>query len=196
MSYINFKLLFEKGLSSSDYMLLQCCRQQKFEKLGDCLSELCGGETEPLLQLEDKGLVEFVKGEKKDSFFDRARTSKDGLKLLDSLGVSGVTEEDETIWNWLADRFRAQDKNVGNAKKGKYYLAQFRVQSGIDKNKLAFLCNKYIKDEKRMEFSQVLEYVFFKPTNMYSSKFDLEQSKLWQFYLDHKEMFDKKFETL
>jgi hypothetical protein len=196
MSYINFELLRATGLSGLDYVLLQCCRQQKFEKLGDYLSDLCGGEPEALLQLEDRGLVEFIKGEKKDSFFDRARNSKAGNKVLDTLGVSGVTPEDEKIWDWLERKFRAKDKNVGNAKKGKFYLAQFRVQSGIDKNKLAILCNKYIKDEKRMEFSQVLEYVFFKPVNMYSAKFDLEQSKLWQYYLDHKQMFDKEFEKL
>ena len=85
---------------------------------------------------------------------------------------------------------------IGNRKKTKLYIALFRVNSQISKNKLAHLIYTFITDEKEMEYSQKLEYLFFKPSHMYQSKFDIEQSRLYQYYLKHKEVFDKQFENL
>ena len=196
MAYINFPLLKTRGLSQSQYLILQCCKQQKFEDLHETLIELCNEDVEELFTLEEKGLVQFIKGKARDTFFQRARSSKSGDDLLELLETAAVTEEDIIIWDWLANIYKKRDKKVGNAKKGKFFLAQFRIQSGINKNNLSFLCHAFIKDPAKMEWSFQLDYVFFKPDNVFTTKFDLEQSKLWHYYKDNQEYFDKKFAEL
>ena len=193
MAYINFNLLTEKGYDYIDALVLQMCKQMKFEDISQHLMALSNYEVEFLLRYEDIGLVTFIKGSPKDNMFQKARLTKEGQKLLDSLEVASITEEDEKIWDWLAAYYKKIGKQVGNTKKGKRYLAQFRLDSGINRNKLVYLCKSFIDDESRMEYSIVLEYVFFKPFNVYSTRFSLEDSKLWKYYLEHKDTFDEEF---
>lgn len=196
MAYINFKLLRKKGLTMTDYTILQCCKQAKFEDLSEELMEFCNEDVEQLLKYEDSGLIKFVKGKAKDTFFQRARLSKEGETLMANLEAVDATEEDIVIWDWLANIYKKNEKDIGNSRKGKMYLAQFRAASGIDRNRLSFLCSKFIKDESRMEYSHRLDYVFFKPPNIHAVKFDLEESKLWKYYLQSREFFDKRFEEI
>jgi hypothetical protein len=67
------------------------------------------------------------------------------------------------------------------------------VNSSIHKNNLAFLCKTFIEDPDQFEYSKRLEYLFFKPANLFSVKFDIEGSRLYQYYLKHKTEFDDKF---
>lgn len=177
-------------------MILQCCHQMRFEDLSEDLIKLCDDEVETLLRYEDKGLVQFVKGKSKDTFFQRARLSKHGSKVLEDLGTAIITEEDIIIWDWLVGFYRKEGKEIGNSKKGKLWLASFRVESGIDRNRLSFLCQKFITDETQMDYSHRLDYVFFKPPNIHSVKFDIEESKLWKYYNRSKAFFDARFETI
>lgn len=200
MAYINIKLLESKKITFVDYFLLQCCKQMKFEDVSESLVELarlCNtDEMEPLLELEQQGLVVFVKGKAKDNMFQRARLSAKGSEWMDLFETPEITEEDIVIWDWLVLKYKEKDKKIGNSKKGKLWLANFRVQSGIDRNKLSLLCDTFIKDESRMEWSFQLDYIFFKPSSLFSVNFQLEDSKLWSYYQDHKEFFDKRFATM
>ncbi len=78
----------------------------------------------------------------------------------------------------------------------KMYIALFRVHSGIEKNHLAALLEKFVKDESNMEFNFRLEYAFFKPTNVFQVKFELDQSRLYMYYLKNKRVFDQIFEQV
>lgn len=195
MAYINFTLLFEKEFTTKDFIILQIIKQSPFEDLTDHLVSACDSEVENLLEFEDKGLVEFIKGKKGDTFFQRARLSKKGSELLDSLEIAEVLPEDEIIWDWLVKVYKNKDKKIGNTKKGKRYLAQFRIHSGLSRNKLSYLCHAFIIDETRMEYSHILEYVFFKPANVFTTRFDLEESKLWAYYQEHFEAFQEEFKN-
>jgi hypothetical protein len=53
-----------------------------------------------------------------------------------------------------------------------------------------------MNDSSQFEWSKRLEFLFFKPGNVFSVRFDLEQSKLYQYYIKHKEEFDDKFKKI
>jgi hypothetical protein len=194
--YLNFELLRKSGLTPTDYLMLVACKQQKSEKLGDHLSEMCFDTEEPLLKLEDKGLVHFIKGTSKDCFFDKARTTSKGNEMLDDLSEAMVSPEDQKLFEWLSRIYTKKGKEIGNQKKGLRYLAQFRSESGIERNALAFLCQEFIKDETCMEYSIRLDYALFKAPNVFVTRFSLEDSKLYQYYLKRKDYFDEQFKNL
>ena len=81
-------------------------------------------------------------------------------------------------------------------KQSKINLAKFRVESGLRTNRLAKLIEKYTNDELEQEYSHILEYVFFKPSNMFQSKFDIHQSRLYNYYLKNRQYFDRIFLTI
>ena len=107
-----------------------------------------------------------------------------------------MEEQDITIFNWLKNIYLKRGKTVGNGKRTQRLIASFRVKSGIELNKLSYLCKTFITDEEQQEYSHKLENVFYKPKTMFATKFVLEDSRLWQYYMKHKTMFDKEFEKL
>jgi hypothetical protein len=130
---------------------------------------------------------------KSDSIQNRIRLSTKGNDLLEDLQVPEINDDDLQLYNWLEKTYQKEGKELGNRKKTKLYIALFRVNSGIDRNKLALLCKAFMNDSSQFEWSKKLEFLFFKPGNVFSVKFDLEQSKLYQYYIKHKEHFDNKF---
>lgn len=194
--YLNFKLLYSKGLTHKDFVLLVALNQQRSERLSDYIVDICEQSEEPLLQLEDKGLVTFVKGKAKDTIFDKARLSDKGKEIFDQIQIAELNEDDNRVWDWLVIKYKEQSKEIGNVKKGKQYLAQFRVESGINRNKLATLCSDFINNPESMDYSHRLDYLFYRAPNVFATKFSLDDSKLYQFYLKNKEYYDKKFSEL
>jgi hypothetical protein len=195
MAYINFEILESKQITPLEYLILQCCKQMKTEDVSKQLIELCGDE-EPLINLEQRDFVQFVKGKAKDNFFQKARLSARGTELMDLIETPFIIPEDVVVWDWLSRHYEKEGKEVGNAKKGKIWLASFRANSGIAKNHLVTLCLAFTKDEAQMEYSKRLDYVFFKPDNVFTTRFELDSSKLWRYYLKRKDYFDKVFEDM
>ena len=189
--YINFPILESYGLIPEDVIVLQAIFQNKFEDNGDLLELICNIE-----KFERYELVKYVTGSKKTSKFKLIRLSDKGSKILDEIQISYANQDDLDVYAWLESVYKKEGKEIGNAKKTKSLIAQFRVHSGIERNHLAYLCRVFIKDEKEMEFSKRLEYLFFKPANLFQVKFDIEQSRLYQYYLKKKEWFDVKFEQI
>ena len=189
--YVNFDLLISKGLDKSSFLLLQACSQNKTEDLGGIIEN--NWEWLELKRLETLGLIEYIKGTKNQSIQSKARISTKGRDMLDELETPLVTENDLKVFDWLEKVYKGLGKEVGNRKKTKMYIALFRVHSQIDKNKLAVLINSFLKDDNQLEYSIRLEYLFFKPANMFQVRFDIEQSRLYQYYLKHQETFDIAF---
>lgn len=148
---------------------------------------------EELNILIEKGYVKEIKGKKSDSFLQKLRLDSKGRKWLDSLSEAGVEEQDKTIFEWLKNIYQKNEKSIGNGKKTQRHIASFRTESGIEKNKLAFLCQEFIDDESEMEYSHKLENVFFRPVNVYDTKFDINESRLYKYYLKKQVYFDSKF---
>lgn len=190
--YINFELLKEKDLDIKSVLLLQACSQNRTEDLGEFMSK--NWNPLDIQLLHKKGLIEFIKGKKNQSDYSKARATKRGKDVLDDLETPLINADDLKVFDWLEKVYKDSGKEVGNRKKTKMYIALFRVHSQIDRNKLGLLINSFLKDDSQMEYSHRMEYLFFKPSSVFQVKFDIEQSRLYQFYLNNKEVFDNAFE--
>lgn len=190
--YINFEIAKKRGLSPTDVVNLQLISQNKTEKLEEIITDNI-----PLSVLnwyQELEYVTLVKAKNKsDSIQNRIRLSSKGNDLLEDLQVPQINDDDLQLYEWLERTYQKEGKELGNRKKTKLYIALFRVNSSIDRNKLALLCKAFMNDSSQFEWSKKLEFLFFKPGNVFSVKFDLEQSKLYQYYIKHKEHFDNKF---
>lgn len=190
--YINFDIAKKRGLSPTDVVNLQLISQNKTEKLEGIIFDHISLPT--LDAYQQKELVTLVKAKNKsDSIQNRIRLSPKGHDLLEDLQVPEINDDDLMLYSWLEAIYKKEGKELGNRKKTKLYVALFRAHSGIDRNKLALLCKTFMNDASQFEWSKRLEYLFFKPSNVYAVRFDLEQSKLYQYYLKHKQTFDNKF---
>ena len=190
--YINFLIAKKRGFSPTDVSNLQLISQNKTEKMEEIITDNI-----PLSVLnwyQELEYVTLVKAKNKsDSIQNRIRLSHKGNDLLEDLQVPQINDDDLQLYEWLERTYQKEGKELGNRKKTKLYIALFRVNSGIDRNKLALLCKAFMNDSSQFEWSKRLEFLFFKPGNVFSVKFDLEQSKLYQYYIKHKEHFDNKF---
>ena len=193
--YINFDLVKKKELTLTDVVNLQLISQNKNESLEEIITESISLGT--LDSYQDRGLVVLIKAKnKRDSIQNRIRLSSKGHDLLEDLQVPEINEDDLKLYNWLEATYKKEGKELGNRKKTKLYVSLFRANSGIDRNKLALLCKTFMNDSSQFEWSKRLEYLFFKPSNSFSVRFDLEQSRLYQYYIKYQEDFDNKFEKI
>jgi hypothetical protein len=193
--YVNFDLMCKWGLSPIDVINLQLISQNKTESLEEVITNNISLEV--LDKYQKSEYVSLVKAKNKaDTIQNRIRLTSKGSDLLETLQVPEVNEDDLKLYDWLEGIYKAEDKEIGNRKKTKLYIALFRAHSGIDRNKLAYLCKSFMNDSSQFEWSKRLEYLFFKPSNAFSVRFDIEQSSLYRYYLKHKTSFDNKFQTL
>lgn len=192
--YVNLKNLFE--LPEINFLPLLLVLYQASKK--DVHEEIKSiyPEKEDLDYLESNGFIKYIKGTKNQDIYQKLRLDKKGKEFLKSLEEPSVEEEDLKIFDWLSDIYKKREKQIGNGKKTKYLIAAFREKSGIEKNRLAFLCNCFINDENEQEYSHKLEYVFWKPKNVFQVKFILEDSRLWNYYQKNKSYFDNKFKNI
>lgn len=190
--YINFEIAKKKGLSPTDVVNLQLISQNKTDKLEEIITDNI--LLSVLNWYQELEYVTLVKAKNKsDSIQNRVRLSSKGNDLLEDLQVPQINDDDLQLYAWLEKTYQKEGKELGNRKKTKLYIALFRAHSGIDRNKLALLCKTFMNDSSQFEWSKRLEFLFFKPGNVFSVKFDLEQSKLYQYYIKHKQTFDNKF---
>ncbi len=187
--YINFNIASNYALVPEDVVVLQAIFQNRFEDQSKLL-EIFNSNID---KFEKQEMVKFVQGTKKSTRAQLVRLSDKGNKILDEIQIPEINQDDLDVYSWLEGVYKKQGKEVGNAKKTKMLIAQFRSHSGIERNHLALLCKVFINDEHEMEYSKRLEYLFWKPANLFQTKFDIEQSRLYQYYLKRKEEFDAKF---
>lgn len=190
--YINFEIAKKRGLTPTDVANLQLISQNKTDSLWGIITETVSLQT--LDRYQNLGYITLIKAKNKaDTIQNRVRLSTKGSELLEDLQVPQINDDDLQLYTWLESIYKKEGKELGNRKKTKLYVALFRSHSGIDRNKLALLCKAFMNDTSQFEWSKRLEYLFFKPSNVYAVKFDIEQSKLYQYYLKHKQTFDNKF---
>ena len=193
--YINFDLVKKKELTLTDVVNLQLISQNKNESLEEIITESISLGT--LDSYQDRGLVVLIKAKnKRDSIQNRIRLSSKGHDLLEDLQVPEINEDDLRIFEWVKNIYVKEGKEIGNEKRTKMYVAQFSKESGITQNSLAFLIKTFLSDEKEFTYSQRMQYLFFKGESLFSTKFDIHSSRLFQYYLKNKFFFDSKFEKL
>jgi len=190
--HINYPILISKRLSLYELTILQLIKQNKIDDLSkEIEQEIKGTQTiEKLLNID---YIEFIKGKKGQSQYQTIRTTKLGNTVLEDIETAEINTDDIALFEWLESIYKSMDKETGNKRKCKNFIAQFRANSGICRNHLAFLCKTFIDDESQMEYSNKLEFLFFKGANLFSTKFDIYQSRLFQYYDKRKEYFESEF---
>lgn len=183
--YINFKNFEKSGLSCEELILLCAIKQDNTAFISSRLELL------PAL----KELTKEIQGKPKQPRIEKIRLSDKGKDLLDKLENVEVSEDTEVIFDWLANYYKKLGKEVGNSNKTKRWIEIFSEKSGIKRNNLVKLCKAFISDETNMEYSHKLEYVFYKAKTQWETKFILEESRLYNFYLRNKEKFDSEIFT-
>jgi hypothetical protein len=191
--YINVENLF-KLPNPMTLTLLLVLRHASKRDVSEEIARLINDDD--LEVLEERGYIKYVKGKKSLSPLHLMRLDKKGTAFLNALDEPDVEEQDIQIFDWLSAIYTQKDKQIGNGKKTKRLIASFREKSGIEKNHLAFLCNAFINDDAQQEYSFKLEFVFWKPKNLFQSKFVLEDSRLWDYYKKRKDYFDQQFKKI
>lgn len=184
--YINIPLFRQKNLQPEDIFYLCAIKQIDKEVL-----EIIPNNV--LERFKELSLVEYIKGKKNEEDWCKIRLSKKGKELLENISIAEVDEDSLKIFNWITEIYKQSGKELGNQKKTKQFIAQFSKESGIEKNSLAFLIQSFVNDESQFEWSKVLQYLFFKGDSVFSIRFDLSASRLYQYYQKNEEYFNEQF---
>ena len=183
--YVNFELVKKVGLQPSDIYFL--CGIKQIEK--EVLEQVTGYV---FSRLDGIGLLTSIKGSLKENPAYRIRLSKKGKDLLNDLEQAPVEEQDKTVFEWLKNYYLKADKEIGNGAKTQRHIRDFRIKSGIEKNNLITLVLDFLRENE--ERSKKLEYIWYYPKTAFATRFDLEESWLWNHYIKNKERLDAKFE--
>ena len=174
--YINTNYIKKIDLTFAQAFALQVLFQNTSGKEEETLKEL----GKPILNsLYSVGYVKLVK--KGDSAYHKARLSDKGKTVYRKMTQYVVDETDEVIYEFLSNAFKQLEKKQGSKNKVLKMISFFRIESGLSHGNLYKLCKAYINDEDQMEYSHLLENIFFKGSNVYE-KPNLGNSRLWNYY--------------
>lgn len=192
MAYFNFTLAHSKGLTPNMIILLQLIKQNKTE---DNLSPFIAMmmEDEVLDILEQDGIVEYIKGNKKQTQFEKMRLSSKGLSLLEDLETPELTEGDVQMAEYLMQMYlNHEDKErvIGNKKKVKMYCAIFRNRMQLTLHQMYWLSVLFLEE---YQFTKKLENIFFDSNKHRYGKFEnhFEDSPLFQFFDENRARVEK-----
>ena len=190
--YINTPILKSKNLSLQEFSVLCLIRQQKFENNTEILESEVNGDI--LGKFVSLGLVEYVSRKNKaQKELDLIRTSKKGNEWIDDINTADVCEDTLKIYNWVENIYLSTNREIGNKKRTKQFIAQFSKESTITRNHLAYLIQSFINTESEFDWSKKLQFLFFKGESLFSVRFDLHSSRLYQFYLKQENYFLEQF---
>lgn len=197
--YCNTQLLESRNLSLLEYALLCLLRQNRTEN--SCPSQIKYLEenlTEAIIEkFRGLGLIEEVNRKNKAQMYSELlRTTKKGNNWLEDFETADVDEDSLKIYRWVESIYLNTDREIGNKRKTKAFIAQFTKESGISRNHLAFLIQTFINTESEFEWSKKLQFLFFKGDSVFSVKFDLESSRLYQFYQKNEQHFINEFKKI
>lgn len=192
MNYINVSLLKSRNLSLHEFAILCLLRQNKFENNLDILeTEL---NTDVLKKFEDLNLIEQVKRKNKaQNEIELIRTSKKGSEWIEDISTAELCEDTLKIYNWIENIYLSTNREIGNKKKTKQFISQFSKESGITRNHLAYLIQSFINTDSEFEWSKKLQFLFFKGDSLFSVRFDLSASRLYQYYQKRRDYFEQEF---
>ena len=180
--YLNFSTYKKSNLTAEELIQLLAIKQREQELINETFLE----------DFEQKGYITYIKGKKSATKAELVRLSDKGKKLLDELAEAPVEPDDEKVFEWLKEYYLKAEKDVGNGAKTKRHIRDFRIKSGIEKNNLIILVLDFLRENE--ERSKKLEYIWYYPKTAFATKFDLEESWLWNHYIKNKERLDSKFE--
>ena len=183
--YLNIPLYKSKNLKPEDIYYLCAIKQIDKEVLETIPNDV-------LERFKSFPLVEYIKGKKNEEDWCKIRLNKAGKQLLNDLEEAPVESEDKTVFEWLKNYYLKAGKEIGNGAKTQRHIRDFRLKSGIQKNNLITLVLDFLAENE--ERSRKLEYIWYYPKTAFATRFDLEESWLWNHFIKNKERLESKFE--
>ena len=203
---MNLDVFFKSKITAEDFILLSVIQQNSN-----------GGQRERLLELDSdySSVSEYVKfvnrKNKTQTLHDLVRLDKKGNKLLVDLFTYSPDEDTEKIISWMEATYKSMGKFMKNRKESFRRCAWFTKSSGIDKNKLAVLVQTFMqnvynpevhgdnfyeakKENPHLVLSNQVENIFWNKPNLFAKHYNLDDSPLYNFYLENEEHFLKQFE--
>lgn len=183
--YLNLETYKKHNLQPQDLYFLIGIKQVDKE----VLETLNGGDFN---RYDELGLLMSIKGKKGDNPALNVRLSKKGKDLLTDLEQAPVEEEDKIVFEWLKNYYLKAGKEIGNGAKTQRHIRDFKLKSGIKKNNLITLVLDFLAENE--ERSKKLEYIWYYPKTAFATRFDLEESWLWNHFIKNRERLENKFE--
>lgn len=140
------------------------------------------------------------------------RLDKKGKEILNKLSKSDkISEETERLAEWITNYYKNKKGGiVRNKKELQRRISWFSDQTSIRGNALAILISCYINDSfderlglsmqefkeqnnGRMTLSFIPENVFWKPLNHFQKNYTLDESSLYNYYLDNQKYIEEQW---
>ena len=168
--YINFSMAAAKGIVPTTLVAMIAAAQNKVEDNQSYITDYIGEVTDDaFFKLQKNGKVVL---------------SSAGRKLYEEIQIPDVTDNDIILYDWLVAEVGAREWVIGSKKKIVGLITWFRVEANIDIPQLHSLLEDYLASADS-EYNKKLEYLFFKPSNMYSKR-KLEESRLYEWFENNK----------
>lgn len=183
MGFLNYEIMSVKGLSLHDVGALQLIKQNKIQDLSQEIEfEVKDSIFEE--KMTNLGYIEVIKGTTKQSYYQKLRTTKNGVDLLDLISTPGVNEEQLRMRDYLIDMYlSSEDKErvVGNKKLIASYISILQNELAIDIYQFYYLCEFFLAEHI---FTKKLENVFWDKNKERYKEFknNIESSTIYQFY--------------
>ena len=185
--YINLSVLGKSGLEYSDLVFLAAINQTETEWL---IENFKDSDYE---RFERLSIIKYIKQKsKKEHLYTSLRLSDLGKSLLSEIEEAPIEEEDKTVFEWLKNYYLKAGKEIGNGAKTQRHIRDFRIKSGIQKNNLIKLVLDFLAENE--ERSKKLQYIWYYPKTAFATRFDLEESWLWNHFIKNRERLEKTFE--
>lgn len=198
--FINLLVLDKSDLLYSDLVFLSAILQINSEWVVRNLTE------DVYSRFKQLNLIKHIKCKTKtEHYYMSIRLDVKGKQLLKNIySVSEANEDDLKIKDWLVKEYEKNGKKIGSLERIENYIVKLRLETGICRNNLAILFKHFLSEDYVDESSKVLESVFFKKTKRgldkngidfyYEVPWKLEDSWIYQYYVENKNKFKSLFE--
>jgi len=185
---INKNYIKAKGLEPHDVFYLGLVLQNATE---DMVEELVIylGDVEYRLYEELKLITHIKAKNKNDHVYKSIRLTKKGKEFYRNSQILDYTKEDEALLEHLSAIYESVEKPIGNEVKVKQLLAWFCAETGYSRQMvykaIKFYISTMVEQNKELYIS-TLENLLWKPPSVFSTKWTLADSKLYQYIQEHK----------
>lgn len=113
------------------------------------------------------------------------RLSKKAKQLLKTLQVVGITDEAQQLFTRIVDLYinNGHESKIGNRRELIRRISWFLVETNFPQDQVYNLIEDYMLRLNDSTYLTKAENLFWKPANLYASKYTLSQSKLYDMYL-------------
>lgn len=182
--HINFSLGVEKGVYPNDIitlLLIKYCSNKDNDPNGIIINFL---NERDFSTIQDYYLL---------SKEGKYRLSPKGTELLTSLtevGAEQKTDEDQILIQFITEYCKKnQEVTIGNRQQLIRNIINLRLHTNFTAKQLFIIMNHFLHSDE-VNYFKKFEYLFWKPNHAYDKKFSLENSRLYNYYLNNKSDID------